>query len=340
MSFENYLEQQLFMHPSMQQQDLLKLCYQAAFGAEHLIENLSAARKAFEDEFNSVSPENIPLFEQISDETVRVNLAAWKYRKLNPDWLFNIFSDSARIREDGAESFEKYLDVCCDKTSQVEWKLFIEKYKARGLHPVHHSEIYRYKEKPFYRVVDERFTRIFPILEACTKLDVKPCVIAIEGRAASGKSSLADYLTLALDADIVHMDDFFLPPELRTEERLREAGGNIHYERFKEEVLPKIKSEDSFYYNVFSCSSMNFAGKSVINNEKFRIVEGVYSLHPLFGDYADIKVFTSIDFDNQMARILKRNGKELAEMFESVWIPMEEKYFSEFKIAEKCSIFL
>ena len=32
------------------------------------------------------------------------------------------------------------------------------------------------------------------------------------------------------------MDDFFLPMELRTAERLEEPGGNVHYERFSAEV--------------------------------------------------------------------------------------------------------
>ena len=63
-----------------------------------------------------------------------------------------------------------------------------------------------------------------------------PFIIAIDGRAASGKSTLAQQLGELLDADVIHMDDFFLPPSLRTKERLSEPGGNVHYERFAEEV--------------------------------------------------------------------------------------------------------
>ena len=42
------------------------------------------------------------------------------------------------------------------------------------------------------------------------------------------------------------MDDFFLPPALRTPERRSEPGGNVHYERFLTEVLPNLRSEDLF----------------------------------------------------------------------------------------------
>ncbi|MDE7100629.1 MAG: (d)CMP kinase, partial [Anaeroplasmataceae bacterium] len=65
-------------------------------------------------------------------------------------------------------------------------------------------------------------------------------VIVIDGMSASGKSTLALKLANALDANLIHMDDFFLPKELRTLNRYQEAGGNIHYERFKEEVVNHI----------------------------------------------------------------------------------------------------
>ena len=62
-------------------------------------------------------------------------------------------------------------------------------------------------------------------------------VIALDGRAASGKSTLSEDVRKVMDVDIVHMDDFFLPKELRTPERFLEPGGNVHYERFISEVI-------------------------------------------------------------------------------------------------------
>ena len=50
-------------------------------------------------------------------------------------------------------------------------------------------------------------------------------VIAIDGRAGAGKTTFANELADLLCGEIVPMDHFFLPPELRTEERLAEAGG-------------------------------------------------------------------------------------------------------------------
>lgn len=62
---------------------------------------------------------------------------------------------------------------------------------------------------------------------------------------------------------------------------------------------------------------------------------GAYSLHPIFGDYADLKVFLDVDPPEQMRRIAARNGNKKAEMFRQRWIPVEERYFKEFQIREK-----
>lgn len=66
-------------------------------------------------------------------------------------------------------------------------------------------------------------------------------VAAIDGNAAAGKSTLAAriaaFFAPRCSVNVFHMDDFFLPGALRTPERLAEPGGNVHYERFQDEVL-------------------------------------------------------------------------------------------------------
>ena len=160
----------------------------------------------------------------------------------------------------------------------------------------------------------------------------RPLIIAVDGRAASGKSTLAEQLSELLGADVIHMDDFFLPTELRSEERLTEPGGNVHYERFCEEVLPYLNSPEMFSYRIFDCSRMDYNGERAIRNTQFRIVEGSYSHHLRFGKYADLFVFSDVDEEEQLRRIRLRNGEEKAQMFAMKWIPMEERYFAAFGI--------
>ena len=197
----------------------------------------------------------------------------------------------------------------------------------------HHSPAYRAAEAPAYRVASTRFLPALPVLLKAAALPGEggPRVIAVDGRAASGKTTLARQLSLVLDADVVHMDDFFLPPDLRTRERYAEPGGNVHYERFLTEVLPFLKRREPFAYRVFDCSKMDYGGERAIRTPGWRIVEGAYSLHPKFGEYADLKVFYDIAPDEQMRRIRARNGERGARMFRTRWIPLEELYI------EKCA---
>ena len=83
---------------------------------------------------------------------------------------------------------------------------------------------------------------------------------------------------------------------------------------------------------------MDYNGERQVPDAQFRIVEGSYSCHPLFGEYGDITVFSDVEPEEQMNRILTRNGSEMAEMFRTRWIPMEEMYFKEYKIPEKAMI--
>lgn len=157
-------------------------------------------------------------------------------------------------------------------------------------------------------------------------------VVGIDGRSAAGKTTFANELKNFLGADVVHTDHFFLPFPLRTEERLAEAGGNIHYERFYEEVVIPLKLKKSFSYGIFDCSSGTIKEKSEEISSELIIVEGAYSHHPKWREIFDVLIFMDIDPDEQIARIKKRNGEQKAEIFKNVWIVLEERYIQAFGI--------
>ncbi|MCL2224403.1 MAG: uridine kinase [Defluviitaleaceae bacterium] len=163
-------------------------------------------------------------------------------------------------------------------------------------------------------------------------------VISIDGRAAAGKTTLAARFVNEYNASVIHMDDFFLPPSLRSQARLEEAGGNIHYERFAEEILPYIHDPAPFSYNIFDCAISDFNGKREISSAPVRVVEGSYSHHPILGNYADLRIFCDISPALQLERIAARNGEAAAKVFAKKWIPLEEAYFNFFGIADKADI--
>ena len=326
-TFRDCAREQRKRHPSLQAEDMLKLCVQGACGPEHILGGTEAAERAFEEEFSSVParPERA-LYEIISPDFLRVDLSAWKASRMPSEWLFRMFAASARTFRDSDAVLKKYLDEAEDLLSGEQRTRFAELRKT-GRTAVRHSKIYHDSEAPSYRLVSTRFLHVFPVLLKAAALPDKPVrVLAIDGRSASGKTTLARQLAGILRADVVHMDDFFLPPELRTEARYAEPGGNVHYERFSEEVLPHLRGPEAFSYRVFDCSTMKYGAGTEIRSKPWRIVEGAYSLNPKFGDYADLKIFYDIAPEEQVRRIRLRNGERGLRMFRTRWIPLEEKY--------------
>ena len=162
----------------------------------------------------------------------------------------------------------------------------------------------------------------------------RPVLIAIDGNCGSGKTTLGNLLAKELNASLFHMDDFFLQPQQRTEERLAKPGGNVDYERFKEEVLDHISDADGVTFRPFSCSKWQLDDAVTIPYHDIVIVEGSYSHHPYFNDIYDIKLFLEISKEEQKKRIVARNGEAVWPMFENKWIPMENRYFEAYNVKE------
>ncbi len=164
--------------------------------------------------------------------------------------------------------------------------------------------------------------------------------VAVDGPCASGKTTLAQRLAVQTGAQVIHADDFFLPFEMKTPERLGQAGGNIHYERFSEEVTNGIGSGKPFEYGVYSCAEGRITEKKTVVPEGIIIVEGSYSMHPEMRIDWDLRIFVEAEYDVRLGRILRRNGAEKLKLFKEKWIPMENAYFEFFDIKNKCDIII
>lgn len=189
----------------------------------------------------------------------------------------------------------------------------------------------------------EQYLRLIPLLEQIQALinqGNEKVIVAIDGRCASGKSTMAAVLSGIVGASVIHMDDFYLPSPMRTKERLAQPGGNVHRERFLQEVLPGLEAGEDFTYRRFDCKTMNMGEERSVKKSRVYVVEGAYSHHPEFGDYADIKVFSHVEYQEQLRRIGKRGGERCLSMFKERWIPFEEEYFAAYSIREKADMIL
>ena len=164
------------------------------------------------------------------------------------------------------------------------------------------------------------------------------CVLAIDGRCGSGKSTLASQLAKYFDGDVIHMDDFFLQPHQRNEERYKTPGENVDHERMMEEVFSRLEKKEEFTYYPFDCGVMDISKEGIeIKNDKLIIVEGSYSLREEFRKYYDLTIFLTIPFDAQVKRLKERNPDKINK-FIAEWIPLEEEYFKYYKVEEYADI--
>lgn len=159
-------------------------------------------------------------------------------------------------------------------------------------------------------------------------------IVAIDGSCTAGKTTLAGMLAEVYDCNVFHMDDFFLRPEQRTPERYAEAGGNVDYERFLEEVLVPLKAGSAFSYRPFDCGTFTLTQPVEVTPRKLNIIEGTYSQHPYFGKAYDLRIFLTVTPELRRLRILERPAFLHQRFFEE-WIPMEQRYFDTFHIREE-----
>ena len=163
-------------------------------------------------------------------------------------------------------------------------------------------------------------------------------LVAIDGRCAAGKTTLAASLQAQLACNVFHMDDFFLRPEQRTPERLRQPGSNVDFERFLTEVLRPLRDGATVTYRPYDCRTQQLRAPVHVEAKPVNLIEGSYTCHPALWDLYDLRVFLSVAPEEQRRRILARNGEQMLPMFTDVWIPLEETYLAQFRIAERADL--
>lgn len=335
-------------YPEMELQDILKMLFQNEFGPKHLAENEIECFKSLSTEINSIDyNENEELFEDIGCDALRLNLKAIPIGT-DLNYINKVIVNSASEFCGTNEKLVVKFGLLVVMAENQEIPFDIERvrketnaFAKNGFKPISHSEVYKENYSPSYRVISKKYRSTVETVIALRNLDFnkKHIVISVDGNSASGKSTLAENLANLLNGEVVHCDDFFLPQEMRTDKRLSEIGGNIHYERLKEEVIDKLRKPTVISYKAYNCQNSSFKNIFLMN-KKIIIVEGAYSSHPYFENYADFKIFLKVDEKIQKERILKRNGEEMLKRFTNEWIPKENEYFNKFKIENNSDIIL
>ena len=353
--FKNILLEHYTEYPKMQIQDMVKLIYQNEFGGGHFISDEKESLQRLTAELTNVKEvvneaHHTDLITEIGDGLCRIDIIKANSMGLDSSTINKIFVNTANDIKGSMKEFEAKLEIlrdCCRDGllpfTDKELDNYLDDYKAKGYPAVSHSETYRINYQPAYRIIKEEYTkyyRVFIGIDELMRSESDQLTVAIDGNSGSGKSSLASLLENVYDCNLFHMDDFFLTPELRTEERLNEAGGNVDYLRFYNEVIKGLETGTEFSYRKFDCQLLAFIPAGLVKSKKFNIVEGSYSMHPKLINHYDLKIFLELNEAEQRRRILARNGPEMYKRFISEWIPMEEKYFKELGVKGKCDMII
>lgn len=339
------LRQQCEKYPKFAVTDLFKFLYQSAFGCEHLVSDIAAAKAYICKEAENACPAARDLIEPLDGDYCRVHLDYLR-KGLSADTFAKLFILSGAHVEDGKERLEEKLSVLWKMAQEGELPFLkeeveasLEKWRGEGCPACHHSEVYRAAYAPAYRLMKKEYVRFLPLfIELDCRLKQGGVILAIEGGSGSGKTTLSELLHRVYDGTVFHMDDFFLRPEQRTPERFAEPGGNVDRERFLSEVLVPLYNDETVQYRRFDCGTFTILPPEAKKASALNVIEGAYSMHPELAKYYDLSVFLDITPELQKARITKRNAPELAKRFFTEWIPMEQRYFEYGKIKENCDM--
>lgn len=341
------LDELITMHsqryPKLCARDLFKFIYQSAYGCEHLIKDGDALTERIASEHEAV-PESTPDTTESLGKYCRVGLSLLD-RGLGAKTLARIFAMSARREEDGDARLALGISTLTELVEAGRLPFDREEYyrelalwREAGYPPVRHSDGFRREYSPAYRVILQKFAPLLPLLARIDSLlSVRPVRLAIEGGSAAGKSTLGTLLSEIYSCTLLHTDDFFLTPDMRTQKRLGEPGGNFDRERFLEEVLLPLSRGEDILYRRYDCSVSKILPPIHITPTRLTVIEGAYSMHPLLADHYDISVFLEVTKETQRERITKRNSPDIRDKHFSLWIPLEERYFSAFGIKDQCS---
>lgn len=329
-------------YPEMEVQDAVKFLFQHHMGPGHLIADEASVLARLEAECSDVPANSCsPLYEEIGNGLSRLNLSACKAKGLSTKTIARLFCLTAQNILPDHNALEKSLDLVYELPfSRETVDRYLTQYRQDGCPMVSHSPRYRAAYSPAYRIVSKYYVNLIPVLIAVGRCMAEHpnARVAIDGPCASGKSTLGKTLADIYRCPLVHMDDFFLRPEQRTEARLAEPGGNVDYVRFSQEVLAPLLRNVTARYRPWQCHSQNFGPEITVEPGPLTIVEGSYALRPDLRERYHLRIWVEAPWEVRRQRLLERGGPDCLARFEALWIPLEDRYFNAYQVRECCHL--
>ena len=337
---ENYLEYYYKKYPQSEIKDYIKLVYQSTFGTGHMITSPAESLSRLKDEIANLAPIDFyeDLYDYISYDYVRVNLRVYKYYNLNVNLLNESFVNTSLMFVDNNKTFtneletlKRFLTKKGYNTNEVD--SYFEELEDNNYSDIHHSKTYRKAYSPAYRIIHQKFLseelqyyQVRHYLDSFDKTKIN--FFGLEGKAASGKTTIANLLEKDDDVTIIHVDDFFDYSD-------EEIG--INSLRIIKEIINPAIIHKPLKYKKYDCTSKTFVDTSIDNLNSIVVIEGVFCCNSTLEEYYKGIIYLHINEDSQQERLIKRN-KLLYNRFVNEWIPRENNYFRKYNIFKKANI--
>jgi len=146
-------------------------------------------------------------------------------------------------------------------------------------------------------------------------------IIAIDGRAGAGKTTLANELCLALSlhrkVTVIHLDEIYAGWELALSDLLTNS---------LSQILKSIAAEEIAVVPIYDWAKEQFNSTREISPCDVIIIEGVGSAQRVVRAQATVSIWIDIDPHTGLERVLGRDGLAIEEQMK-LWQVREEEHF-------------
>lgn len=172
--------------------------------------------------------------------------------------------------------------------------------------------------------------QLLAAIEGSTQTCGQVRVIAIDGPAGSGKTTLAEQLSAILsDCQVIHMDDLYngwnqdLVSELAT--------------RIRQQILQPLQQNQLAQYSKYDWHQGAFTKIVTLSKCSYLILEGVGAANPKLGEYFALTIWVQAPPKLLLDRLIQRDGPQYIEQLIS-WQQHEAKYFDLLSVKSACDV--
>ena len=142
-------------------------------------------------------------------------------------------------------------------------------------------------------------------------------IVGIDGCGGAGKTTLAQRLAKALNAQLIHTDDF----------ASWDNPLNWH-DRFMREVITPLRQNQASRYQRYDWTTRSLAEWHDIAVQDHIVIEGVSSIRALFRPAYAYTIYVETPQDERLRRGLLRDGPESRDLWEG-WQGAENAYLAQ-----------